>query len=378
VRYFFAIICFHFFNLSFSYADIAGNCNPIIGYVVSSFSGSSLAKKLETIPEQQPVVLSRSPIRPHAGYWERVRKGETLSYVIFDHGVFGFVNAKDFDLAKQIASGSVVTTPAKQHFIVEAGELKFDSTKKSFLLDTQFELFKSTAHEKELRLASIYEHLKKSRDYSKENPKFEWIRHSDNPDKTTVIRCQDVFASQTRGDHYPLKRVLVDFGVLSGTILMRDPERLSKPETHDLLAFQLGSSVLSSAFAGLVGRRLINSEWHTGKQLSVRMGLTLASVAIQGGFGAAILDDSESGDSGAQRAASLGLANLIWSFPSLVKGHYVDKLLLRQSPRWMHNLCLMNSKLSFIVGPGFLRIAEKVGANYLYFSWMSFFSGEEM
>jgi hypothetical protein len=205
---------------------------------------------------------------------------------------------------------------------------------------------------------------------------FEWTQVANTAQKNQVITCQDIFSAQTRGDKFIWERLLVDNAIFTGTIALRDPSKFVDSSGYDLLAYQYAATNFNAFFGALVGKRLIKSQWGYFKRQGTRLGLGLASHAIQGLMGAAMLSEHDEHGTADQRARDIAFANMLWTLPALLKGDLVDRVLLKHAPAWAHNLCLKNSKLSFFVGPGFLRVAERIGTQYAYMMWINFFTGE--
>jgi hypothetical protein len=318
--------------------------------------------------------LSKRVLKPSVVQFEKARFGERVYYGIFDNGTFAFLDESDFLLSQKIDNQEIVKSYSGHQFLIETGELKWNSKTRSFKLETAHQLWQSLNQERRAQII----HLKKQLRKAGSTDDFEWIQVSTNAGKGQVVSCQEIFAAQTRGDKYIFSRLLVDNAVFTGTIALRDPSRFVNSEGSDLLAHQYAATNFNAFFAALVGRRLFQSRWGYWRRQSTRMSLGLVSAQIQAAIGTLILDEHQDQGASGVRAQRIAVANMFWTLPSLLKSDLVDKVLLHHAPRWAHNLCLKNSKLAFFVGPGFIRLAEKVAANYAFMAWVSFYSGEDL
>jgi hypothetical protein len=377
------LFLFCFFSISISGAAIRDRCDLALGYILSESAMNSVQKQGKIFQTQR---LKNSLQKPNAEHFVRAQKGQAVHYGVLDNGVFVFIDPADWPKLSQLNPRSIVMSPKGNHFFIEAGELVFAAKEKKFHFKKVTELFPTTREEQEIQIQQLKSDLRESFNESpqlnaglkpKENP-FEWIQMSERAHKGQVVSCGDIYSAQTRGDNFLLTRLLVDNAVLGGIIFLRDPSRLEDSSNYDLLGYQFAATNLSSTWNSLVTKYLFREQWSYKSRLAARLISGLASNRVQMILGSYMLGSHEENGSPNDRSEQIELANSIWTLPALIKGDLMDKVTLKYAPNWAHNLCLKNSRLSFFVGPGFLRIADRISTQFLYLAWISHYTTEPL
>jgi hypothetical protein len=279
---------------------------------------------------------------------------DTLNQVHFVKGNHLFDETGDFFAIKNIGG--------KEPFVVkESGFFKFDKDNKAFLFESKrgWDLAPNEADEYLNMVAKNDPDVKFTR---KVNPTME---------KTQVVKCLDVLASRNKGKNFIMDTIVSSNVVsLAGVVTneIAGNHLLSTEKGRRLVAADFIANNISSLITGPIVKNAIVKDIPVLKDLAIR-------TAADFGTNRYIkknLYDYLSKEKPDPKKESLGDRLVPYDTGFGVMRFFpkraLDKALVYQIPRLMIDSCLKGSKLTAIVGPRMIRIADRYTWGLVYLS----------
>jgi hypothetical protein len=256
----------------------------------------------------------------------------------------------------------ILTDPkTKEGFIIkESGEFRYDPSSKDFIFDSK--------HSMDLAEDEVDAVIRKEAKFK--------FKHKTKPEfqKANVFRCTNNMAAQLRGDNFIKDGMIASVAVTTAGFVTVNPQILNPtdPQWGDkarLLAADLTGNTISSYVSGKVVKRLIDSDAGIMKDFFQRTVTDYATnIIIKRPIYDHIVPKKQDPEKPEEKSIGEKIVpydtgfSVVRFFPKRA----IQRWTMNNFPKLMLSSCMKNSKLSFIVGPRMIRIADQYTWGLIY------------